>query len=277
MTRKLTDLADVYRDAGLVVFEHTGKDRATGQQIPWQQFGRRRAGVYNVDYLDGGPTHIMEHHTATGPAVSTESLIAYSNQNYQYRPLVNTIFPRDGTVHVLAAGPTNTNGSGHDYWGGGIQDNHMNDWAIGHEIANGGTGEPYPEAQQESVFIATVAECRAYSIPAHHVRSHFEWAPGRKNDPFGPCRWNDGRNTFWDMDALRRDVDQALSTQPPEDDVPKVIYIGKPPAGSGPNEPWLVCADGAVRYATNIDAQQITEHHTLNADQYAWLLKSANL
>jgi hypothetical protein len=55
-------------------------------------------------------------------------------------------------------------------------------------------------------------------LGAGDVMAHFEWVlptyPNRKNDPAGPCRWNNFENRRWDMNLFRRDVYQWLSWGP---------------------------------------------------------------
>ena len=216
---KLTNLADVLRDAGLTVVEEQGRDKATGRMISWKEFGRSG----NSSYESGRPTTVMMHHTASHASIEND--VAYCNHNSDIRPLANLLIARDGSVHVCAAGPTNTNGAGKDTWGGGVPDNQMNTHAIGVEICNTGSGETYPPAQQEAAFITAVALCRAYGIGHHNVRAHFEWAPTRKIDPRGPSQWSSGLNIKWDMDLFRSQVFVALLGDPDEGE--EVVYSMK--------------------------------------------------
>lgn len=196
MTR-LTNLADVLRAEGLTVIEVDG----------WQTRGR---GTDGGQYTSGRPTHVMMHHTAS--RTSAQNDVNYMTFNSSSRPIANLYIARDGAVWVMAAGPTNTNG------GGGPLDevarDNMNRHAIGIEIGNAGTGEPYPDAQQDASLRSAAALCRAYNIPSTRVRSHFEWSPGRKIDPAGPSRWTNGQNRQWDMGRFRADVQARLSTGP---------------------------------------------------------------
>ena len=59
--------------------------------------------------------------------------------------------------------------------------------------------------------------------------------------------------------------------------MPLVAYIAKPPTGRTGNPPWMICVDGAVRYATNEDATAVQRHVVLNDEQYDHLLRCANL
>lgn len=208
---KLTNLATVCRQAHLTTIEEEGLDKVSGRFIPWTQFGRSG----NSGYSASGPTHVMVHHTASSASIQND--VRYCQVSSSIRPLTNLIVARDGNVHVCAAGPSNTNGSGTDTWGGGTPDNQMNARAIGIELCNNGIGEPYPVAQQVALLELTVALCRAYDIPVNQVRGHFEWAPTRKIDPSGPSRWNDNQNRKWDMDAFRNTVAQKLNTPSGDD------------------------------------------------------------
>jgi len=122
--------------------------------------------------------------------------------------VANLYLDRQGIVYVMAAGATNTNGSG------GPLDNvpadSMNSYAIGIEAGNDGVGEPWPHAQQAGYVQLVNALRGAYGIPTGHVRAHFEWAPSRKVDPAGPSQWSKpsggGSGNMWNMDAFRASV-----------------------------------------------------------------------
>ena len=203
------------------------------------------------------------------------------------RPVANLYTDRRGVVWVCAAGATNTNGQGRDTWGGGVPADSMNTYAIGNEIANTGTGEPYPIAQQSSVLRSTAALCTGYDIVTHHVRGHFEWAPTRKIDPSGPSQWATAGK--WNMDAFRHDVDLLLAPAPPQppptkpedDDMAKIAYYVLPPSNR-PNDPHLVVVDASVRYRTNSDVNradipEIRFETATHGDQYDVLLRTVKL
>lgn len=211
----LTDLADVLRAAGLTVIEVPG----------WQTRGRSTGG-----YEPGRPNSLMIHHTASPPSSDGWRDAEYVNVVSRDRPMCNLLIDRTGRIWVCAAGATNTNGKGSDTWGGGVPNDRMNEWAIGVEIANNGTGEPYPTVQQDAVMTAAVAICRRYAIVPHRVRGHFEWAPTRKIDPSGPSRWAPSGGK-WSMDMFRADITNAL-TPPPV-----------PPSPSDPEEVTMITLD----------------------------------
>ena len=186
-SRYLTDLASVLRDGGLRVTEYSG----------WQTRARGSGG-----YESGRPTHVMCHHTASPASADGKGDAAYCATGDEDAPLSNILLDRTGLVWVLAAGATNTNGSGKDTWGGGVPENSMNSYAIGIEAGNNGVGEPWPTAQQDAYVQMIRVLCAHYNIPNNHVRSHFEWAPDRKSDPAGQSRWASG-SAKWNMNGFR--------------------------------------------------------------------------
>ena len=201
--RYLTDLADVLRAAGLTVREVSG----------WERRARGTGG-----YAEGAPSSIMLHHTASKPATDGPNDVSYIISGSSVAPIANLYTDRKGVIWVCAAGATNTNGTGTDTWGGGVPANRMNEYAIGNEIANDGIGEPYPLVQQDAVLRSTIAICDHYGIPTNNVRGHFEWT-SRKIDPSGPSKWAPYGGK-WAMDALRRDVDDALGATKPQPPTP---------------------------------------------------------
>jgi N-acetylmuramoyl-L-alanine amidase len=208
-SRYLTDLATVVRGAGLPCTEYSG----------WQTRARGSGG-----YESGRPTHIMVHHTASSSSQNGKPDADYIAVGSGDAPLSNLYIDRQGKVWVIAAGATNTNGKGHDYWGGGVPDDSMNSYAIGIEAGNNGVGEAWPTVQQDAYVKLVKALMTNYGIPLGHVRAHFEWAPDRKIDPAGSSRYANG-GASWNMDKFRTDCYNAAGgsvpepTPEPEDDV----------------------------------------------------------
>jgi hypothetical protein len=200
----LSDLAAVAREVAPVI-----------ELAGWK--ARGRAG--NSGYLPDRPDHVMVHHTASGRHWDGPRDANYLATGAQYAPLSNLYVARAGTVYVLAAGPTNTNGKGSDSWGGGVRDDDMNRHAIGIEAGNDGVGEPWPGEQVRVLVELCAALCDRYAIPTANVRAHHEWAPGRKIDPAGPSPYAAGRSS-WEMATFRADVRRALDdeTEQPEDE-----------------------------------------------------------
>lgn len=228
--RYLWDLGDVCRSAGLVVHEVSG----------WPTRARGSGG-----YSPGLPSHVMIHHTASN--TSPQNDVNYICYGADAAPLANLYLSREGEVWVCAGGATNTNGSGHDWWGGGVPDDSMNTHAIGIEAGNNGTGEPWPVEQQQAYVALCQALCVYYNIPVNNVREHAEWAPGRKIDPAGPSAWASGKETWWG-DGFRQDVGDTAPTPEPipqEDEMATVIL-----AVEGRNAQFVaqgpLLADGSV-------------------------------
>jgi N-acetyl-anhydromuramyl-L-alanine amidase AmpD len=253
----LTNLADVIRRAGLNVREEPG----------WQTRARRSG-----PYANGRPTHVMVHHTASYQSSDGQRDVNYMCYTSSYRPIANLYLDRSGTVWVLAAGATNTNGVGTDTWGGGVPNDSMNLYAISIEGANNGRGEPWPKVQTDAYVQLVAALCNQYNIPVSHVRAHAEWSPGRKIDPAGPSPWASGANT-WNMDAFRASVALAGAPAPPEPVPPqkegKMLYIAVPkyPGHTANSEWWCVFESGAVRRAVNSDVTYATKAQLPLIDQ----------
>ena len=196
--RYLTDLAQVVRALGLVVQEEPG----------WQTRSRSSGG-----YSSGRPTHVMVHHTASGPGSDGQADVDYCTYGSADKPLANLYLSRSGKVWVMAGGATNTNGKGGPI--DGVPADSMNVSALGIEAANNGVGEPWPTVQQDA-YVRLVGGLQShYGIP--YCRGHAEWSPGRKIDPAGPSSWATGSAT-WDMDAFRRSV-TLPEPAPPEDEM----------------------------------------------------------
>jgi hypothetical protein len=206
--RYLTDLADVCRGAGLSVTEVDG----------WPTRARGSGG-----YDSGKPNHVMVHHTASGPSQDGWPDVNYIATGSQDAPLSNLYLGRSGQIWVIAAGATNTNGSGQDPCAV-VADDSMNAAAVGIEAGNDGVGEPWPDAQLDAYVRLVAALCDHYGIANHCVHAHFEWTT-RKIDCAGPPRYATG-SASWDMDAFRADCAGTGPTpQPPEEDDVKAQVI----------------------------------------------------
>lgn len=211
MARYLADLADVLRAAGLDVLEQDG----------WQTRARSSGG-----YDNGRPTHVMVHHTASGPSADGWPDADYCSFTSDIRPVANLYLDRAGTVYVLAAGCCNTNGSGFDPCGS-VPDDSMNTHAIGIEAGNDGVGEPWPAAQQDAYVQLVATLGAAYGISTGCVHSHAEYAPTRKIDPAGPSRWAPEGGT-WPMDGFRAELGHTVPPTPPttgDDDMAAFAYF----------------------------------------------------
>jgi len=202
-SRYLTDLADVCRAAGLAVIEVDG----------WQTRARGSGG-----YDSGQPGHVIVHHTASGPGSDGWPDVNYCCYGDEDAPIGNLYLSRDGTVYVMAGGASNTNGSGHDPCGI-VPDDGMNSRSVAVEAGNGGTGEPWPSAQQDAYVRLCAALLAAYGIPVGQLHAHFEWTT-RKVDPAGESAYAAG-GAMWNMDAFRGDGFTAgLPPEPTPEPIP---------------------------------------------------------
>lgn len=122
--------------------------------------------------------------------------------------------------HAWAAGATNTAGKGGPLMnsaGEVIPQDAANRNTVNPEWMNRGDGS---EEWAEDVCDSYVRWCCATLTHVNRARAplgrsplgagdifaHFEWAPGRKFDPFGPCRWNGYTKAKWNMDNFRQEV-----------------------------------------------------------------------
>jgi hypothetical protein len=251
----------VCRAAGLDVLEQDG----------WQGRARSSGG-----FADGRPTHLMVHHTASGPSADGWPDADYCSYSSDIRPVCNLYLDRAGTVYVCAAGATNTNGSGIDPCGT-VPDDSMNTYAIGIEAGNDGVGEPWPEAQQDAYVVLCAALCDGYGIPTWQIHSHAEWAPSRKIDPAGPSRW--AADGTWPMDGFRDDVAGTSSWTPPtpDDEEDGMIFRTSATAdaiyaqGSDLSVRHVTAQEGAIAQAGNPGWADSAPTLELAADVTDWL------
>lgn len=165
----LTELANWLSDAGLVIIEYPG----------WETRSRSSGG-----YVEN-PLCVMLHHTASPASWDGQKDADYIAVNADIAPISNLYIDRSGTVWVLAAGATNTNGSGNSvsFSRGIVPMDCMNTHAVGVEMGNDGVGEGWPAAQVDAMF--TVSNTVNYQLgnQPFDVCTHAFYAPGRKIDP----------------------------------------------------------------------------------------------
>lgn len=190
-------MATILRNAGLTVVEQPG----------WLTRSRASGGFYVV-------RGIQVHHTAESPLMDGITSSNYMTFQAPVKPIANAYVSRKGVWYVQAAGATNTAGAGGPYLD--IPKDSANSRSLAVEIGNNGIGEPYPPGQQLSVLAGLAALWQAYSNrfgwseDYRRIFAHFEWAPTRKIDPFGPSDWNDDRKIKWIMPSLRLDVEAMV-------------------------------------------------------------------
>src|SRR5262245_5069827 len=164
----LTWLADELRAAGLAVVEYDG----------WQWRAKASGG-----YSPGRPLCVMWHHTAS--STTPENDCSYMIHGADAAPVANVLIARDGSVHVMAAGPTHTNRKGNSltFSRGTVTADSMNSYAFGMELANAGTGDRYPAAQIDAAFVVSnIVNAHLGNVPAD-CSTHEHYAPSRKIDP----------------------------------------------------------------------------------------------
>lgn len=165
----LTELANWIRSTGVPVIEYQG----------WQTRARGSGGY------DAMPLCVMWHHTASGSGWDGQRDADYIARGDSDAPLSNLYIDRSGTVWVLAAGATNTNGKGGPltFSRGTVPVDGMNSRAIGVEMGNNGVGERWSQPQVDSMFaVSNVCNANCGNQPSD-ISSHNVWAPTRKIDP----------------------------------------------------------------------------------------------
>src|SRR5262245_34102564 len=188
----LTNLAQVLRDAGLEVHEVDG----------WQSRQRGGSGY------EPTPIGIIVHHTASPSSSDGQPDVDFLAVNGEVAPMSDLYLARSGAWWVLAAGASNTNGTGGPW--GPIPVDSANSRVIGIEAGNNGIGEPWPEVMQTSYVNGVAALADAFDIDGSNILAHYEWAPTRKVDPAGPSRFGSiNSSQSWNMDVFRAAVNQA--------------------------------------------------------------------
>lgn len=169
MSIYLTDLANWLRAAGLNVIEYSG----------WQQRARGSGGYSAM------PLCVMWHHTASPASWDGQRDADYCAVGDPDAPLANLYIQRNGTVWVLAAGATNTNGKGNaiTFSRGTVPQDGMNTRAIGVEMGNDGVGERWPRAQVDAMFVVSNVCNHWCGNQPEDVSTHNFYAPTRKIDP----------------------------------------------------------------------------------------------
>jgi hypothetical protein len=184
MAGRMMWLADVARDAGLVVVEIDG----------WKTRGEPTM----------EPKGVINHHTA-GPAndelPSLRTLI--KGRPDLAGPLCHYGLGRSGAVYVIASGKANHAGDGQ--WQGADFLDASRD-VVGIEAEHTGRpADPWPEEQLEAYRLLDAAILRHLGKPVANLCGHKEWAQppestrNRKPDPVGI-----------DMKQWRNDVDEAI-------------------------------------------------------------------
>jgi len=205
--RYLTGMADWLRAAGLTVREYDG----------WESRARSSGG-----YDGDRPWQIMWHHTASDSGPGEDAW--YCAEGHTDAPICNIMVNSDGSIDLLAAGATNTNGKGKAMPSsrGTIPTDSMNTYAVGVEIVNNGVGQHYPQAQIDAAFKVSLALTDALGLTPGDAATHHEYAKDRKIDPAtaaaveGPWRPTSiSSSGTWSHDDLRAELWERENTDPP--------------------------------------------------------------
>ena len=175
---------------------------------------------------------IFVHHTASSTSAANDT--RYQWVNARERPIGAIYLGRAGEIIVGAAGATNCQGVGgpRNTSKGQIPENRGNSNGLAIEAANAGTGEVWPDVQQDAYVALCQRLCNGYGFnPASDICSHWEWTT-RKIDPAGNSRYATG-GAKWNMDAFRGDVAGA-TTPPPTPEQPP------PDGGSADWVQWVM-------------------------------------
>ena len=226
-----TDMADLYRAAGLDVEETDG----------WQTRSRSSGG------FSSAPLGVQWHHTAsnTTPANDLNYMIYGSDS----APVGNLLLDRDGVVHLIAAGASNCAGKGGPTTMSRgtvpLDSGNSTTWAM--EVANNGVGQEWPQVQIDAYFIASNVANQRFGNQPTDLFSHAFYAPDRKIDPAtaaavkGPWKPRSINSSgTWNNDDIRNEATRRWSgtTQPTpepgpepeppteEDDVTR-LYLAK--------------------------------------------------
>ncbi len=160
----------------------------------------------------------VAHHTAGSGRVPEWEIAYLDGGRDPDKPgyiVSNAYTSRSGVVTLIASGPTYTEGSGGPW--GIIPQDKANHVCFSNEIANWGDGaQVYTLDQMRAVvsfhhhsnrIAAELWEWPDDPYSEHRLFAHFEWAPGRKIDPYGPQEPDDRYGRFkWNMDRFRNDV-----------------------------------------------------------------------
>lgn len=191
---------------------------------------------------------VIWHHTASPLSWTTNQNCSYIFTGAPFPPISSFYVGRGGDIVLGAAGAGNHAGLGGPYYStsrGPIPQDRANQYMIGIEAGNTGTGERWSQAQLDAYDRLTEVICDVYGLdPTTDVILHRTWAPDRKIDPAGPTlsrpSWGgtSGVHT-WNLLAVRADLLTSSNDMTPIK--PKRVYDSRPEyGGTGPFGPGEV-------------------------------------
>jgi len=225
----LKEMANWLRGAGLQVIEYAG----------WQTRARGSGGY------ETNPLCVMWHHTASPPSWDGQKDADYCAVGDEDAPVSNLYIDRSGTVWVLAAGASNTNGQGKSitFSRGTVPADGMNSRAVGVEMGNDGLGERWPIAQINSAFVVSNTINSHLGNQPDDISTHQFYAPDRKIDPAttnveGP--WQPKSCTSsgsWDRGSVQDECKARAGHFPPQP-LPKDNEMASVIKGDGSDTYW---------------------------------------
>jgi hypothetical protein len=214
-----TDMADLFRGAGLVVVED-------GPCAGWQSRARSSGG------FSSPPLGCQWHHTAS--KTSPESDVSWQTNGSDDAPIGNCTIMRDGSIWMVAAGAANTAGKGGPitFSRGTVPLDSGNSTTWAFEVANNGVGEAWPQVQIDAYFTASNVANKRFGNRPTDLMTHNGYCepscPGRKIDPAtaaavqGPWKPRSINSAgTWNQSDVRDEANRRATTEPPppEDEV----------------------------------------------------------
>ncbi len=213
--------ADVLRAAGVEVAE-------SSINAGWERRARSSGG------FSAAPLGIVWHHTASD--TNPQNDLSWMIDGCDDAPVGNLLLDRDGVVWMIAGGAANTQGKGGPCsFSRGVaplDSGNSTLWAM--EVANGGTGQRWPEAQVTAYFKASNALNEMFGnlptdVITHAINNGDGWTD-RKIDPAtsdaveGP--WvphSVSSSGTWSLDDIRAECARRATTTQPEPEPPRPV------------------------------------------------------
>lgn len=159
--------------------------------------------IGSVNFGIRKPNFVIIHHTAQDSLAQTVKtfLLARTGTSAHY------VIGRDGKVVHMVNDYLRANHAGASKWG---KNTDLNSCAIGIELDNNGSTDPWPDAQINSLLQLLATLKKNYNIPTANFIGHADIAPRRKNDPlnFPWKKLADKGFGFW--------YDEVLKNPPPD-------------------------------------------------------------
>jgi len=209
------------------------------------------------------PLAVFWHHTASKTSVDND--LTWQCHTCQDKPVGNMLIDRTGMIWPVAAGASNCAGKGGpaSFSRGTIPQDTGNTRGFQIEVANNGTGEPWPQVQIDAYFRASNALNAYVGNQPTDVITHNVWAPTRKIDPAtasavqGP--WVPRSSTSsgtWNLDDIKAECAARAAKpgpRPPtgDDDEVFVQFAYSVNPQLGPGEVFAIYSNGTKIWQIN--------------------------